>query len=250
MLNSQNNKINIQKNTYTLLKEGLKDITILNDSSKLKILLDNYHNDAMKINENKGKNTGNYRRIIYHLSTNLNKTPEFEKVFNRYGIEVFRAPVSNNSLYINLILKSLNSFSENYTVHILSFVNEDNLPYVDVITDSENLTLFRVSSSDNFIIQRITCINIKGGPIPDDISELCKIFTIKITDPDSLTYIIGTDEEGVKFDIFNNLIDGNTSFSVSPDNTSLFVFTMRIPESANDFFERYQLKFTVYYTLT
>ena len=135
-------------------------------------------------------------------------------------------------------------------LRLYGFVNEDNLPYVDVITDSENLTLFRVSSSDNFIIQRITCINIKGGPIPDDISELCKIFTIKITDPDSLTYIIGTDEEGVKFDIFNNLIDGNTSFSVPPDNTSLFVFTMRIPESANDFFERYQLKFTVYYTLT
>ena len=131
---------------------------------------------------------------------------------------------------------------------LYGFVNENNLPYVDVITDPENLTLFRVP--DNCIIQRITCINIKGEPIPPDISEKCRIFTVKFVDPDSLTYIIGTETDAVDFDIFNNLTDGNTTFFILPDSTSLFIFSMRIPESDNTFFERYQLKFTVYYTLT
>lgn len=55
-------------------------------------------------------------------------------------------------------------------LRLYGFLNEDNLPYVDIVTDPENLTLFRVQ--DNCIIQRITCINIKGGgPISPGISR-------------------------------------------------------------------------------
>jgi hypothetical protein len=188
---------------------------------------------ALQVNSNGLSSVNNNSFVVYNLITidGVNEL-QLENIESNWLSVVGYTPVTNVTPDSRLY----------------GFVNEDNLPYVDVITEPEDPTLFRIP--DNCIIQRITCINIKGGPIPPDISEKCKIFTVKFADPDSLTYIIGTETEGDNFDIFNNLKYGNTTFSIVPDSTSLFIFTMRIPESANDFFKIYQLKFTVYYTLT
>lgn len=79
-----------------------------------------YHEQAMKMNQS--KQTGNLRRIIYLLSENPKKTVEFVKVMDRYGIEVFRAPVClDRPEYIELLLEQ----SVSKAVKVLAVMKED-----------------------------------------------------------------------------------------------------------------------------
>ena len=56
------------------------------------------------MNARRGKQTGHQlRRVVYLLSGNPHKSREFAVAFDRYGIEVLRAPVSDNPLYLHAL---------------------------------------------------------------------------------------------------------------------------------------------------
>lgn len=111
--------------TYDKLKAVLEDPVLSTERETIKEALLNYHEVALKENAGKGKKTGNLRRIIYLLSSNPKKTAEFVKDFDKYGIEVFRAPPSKNPIYLNLILTALDSQSGASTIRVIAAQKED-----------------------------------------------------------------------------------------------------------------------------
>lgn len=79
--------------------------------------IDEFHKKSLEWNL--ANRSGMSRRVIYLLSTNPNKLPEYQNVFHRYGIEVLLAPRIEDPAYLKGLLEAK---SEN--VKVISVLRE------------------------------------------------------------------------------------------------------------------------------
>lgn len=107
-----------------LRPEGLVELIDHLDSCSAAELDDavaKYFQAALEMNL--GKKTGNLRRVVFLLSSNPQKTAELDKNgFGLYGIEVLRAPVSEDPKYIEALLR----VSKQSNIKVMAVMREQN----------------------------------------------------------------------------------------------------------------------------
>ncbi len=120
--------------TWLALAALLDDPVQASDTAAIAACVADYHREALHINAARGKKSGHQlRRVVYLLSSNPHKTAEYAVLFDRYGIEVLRAPVSDNPLYLQALLQLASK-----GLQVLSVHREQNTLY-DIATQARLL---------------------------------------------------------------------------------------------------------------
>ena len=136
------------------------------------------------------------------------------------------------------VLIGYTPISDNGSNLYYAFLKNSASSYVNFVLNSKDNNLLKIPK--NTKINKIIFTNIKGGIIPNDILQKCKIF---ISSSYRSQYILNN----INFSEFNNNVEGNLNFSTKDDDSYIFLFTGSPYSSLIT--EKYQLQIKIYYSI-
>ena len=192
---------------------------------------------------------------------------EEDNIINQYNVENSETGYSSNqginfTVYDLIIIEGVNELQlllNQYENPLVGYtpinINESRVGQIIMKTNHSNQPVTYSDSNiirlpGRAIINSITGINVKGGPIPSETLTLIVGYFIKEgQDPSSNiffgTYNEGADPTAISLSEFNNLVTGNTITEPLDESYIFVLYTEYLQEPYN----QYQLQITIDYTL-